>query len=660
MQMVNSDGGPCAANSARPARAFGRFGPVSFALGAGVLLGLAVFGGGAGQPGMNGTVAEAEPAVSHSPIADVLASMPDDVREFNTHLETLASRYMAGRVPGSPTAERWRTYVEEHFRESGLEPAFPDEGGAAFASYRQPFELGGTTDITAERLAVEGVADAFRAEVDFVGTGLAGEGIATGGAVFVGYSIARGPDGYTSYPEGTDLTGRIAVMLRFEPMTDEGKSRWNRDGRWSRRASFDGKIEAAQERGAAGIIVINTPGADDDRVGTLDRFTASGARGEVPAVLVSPEAGARLIAALGSPMTLEALRREADERGGVTPLPGRVTVEVEADTTPTMAVNVGGVIPGVGDLADEWIVVGAHADHLGMGYFGSRSGPGKLHPGADDNASGTAGLIILADKLRDGLAGSDAPRRSILLVAFDGEESGLNGSRHYVNEPIAALDDHVLMVNWDMIGRVTNNRLAVYGSETAEGIRDFLEPFFASSELEIVTPAVMSGASDHTSFYRRNIPVLFSIIADFHADYHTPEDVSWKINRLGAVRTVRMYDRIVRALAERPEAFPFDDGTEEEAPAPEMPRISVRMGVMPAYNAEGLGIAIDSVSDGGPAALAGIRAGDRLVRWDGQKIENIEAWMGMLARHSPGDEVRVGVIRDGGAEQTLVVTLQGR
>lgn len=142
-------------------------------------------------------------------------------------------------------------------------------------------------------------------------------------------------------------------------------------------------------------------------------------------------------------------------------------------------------------------------------------------------------------------------------MGFDAEESGLNGSAYYTRNPIVPIEDHMLMVNWDMIGRIVNERVLVAGGFTGEGLSEFIAPYFAESGLEVVVPETMSGASDHTPFYRAGVPVLFSIIADFHSDYHTPEDVVWKINRVGAVKTVRMYENIVFDAAMRTERFRF-------------------------------------------------------------------------------------------------------
>ncbi|MCL4222500.1 MAG: M28 family peptidase [Phycisphaerales bacterium] len=590
---------------------------------------------------------------------------------YNDHLTILASPYMEGRVPGSAGMERAMDYVEYYFRQYGLEPAFPTSTRAADgsevitprSSYRQPFPLGGSDKATVQKLSfdVGGKTLILEPGKDFSVTGLGPSGQVSGPMVFVGYSIKEGPDGYQSF-DNDDLSGKIALVFRFEPVNDEGNSRWATGRGWSPRANFASKMQAIKEHNPAGVIIINPPGTSDPRAGQLTDVESSGGRVlDVPVLMMTTEAGERLVAAADpQKRSLVDLRRLADDGRIIADLTGTASLEARIEREQTMAQNVGALLPGRGPLADEFIVIGAHLDHLGMGYFGSRSGPGELHPGADDNASGSAGILLLSDKLKrayDALP-TDASARSILFIAFSGEESGLHGSRFYANNPIVPIDDHALMINFDMIGRIKDNRLSVSGYSSGEGMKEWLQPFFADTPLTVVQSDQLNGASDHSSFLAKQIPVLFGIIADFHADYHTPRDTSDQINREGAVMTIDLFEKIAFAAAQRPERFSFSSPQREPRRQAARSEIKVRFGIMPGYSEEGEGVLIEDVTAGGSAAEGGVKPGDRLIRWDGQKIADIQAWMEMLKKHNPGDKIKIGVLRDG-EEVTLDVTLQG-
>lgn len=618
---------------------------------------LATAGGLAIASGLDSEATKNTQGLDGSPISDAILAVSEDVKLYNEHLTTLASPYMMGRVPGSEGMERAREYCAFTLAQAGIEPAFPSEDGTPFASYYDPFDLGGSWEATQEALTLAGIE--LEAGEDFVYTGLGSDGSVSGEMVFVGYSIDNGPDGFDSFNGVEDLEGKIAVLFRFEPVDEDGEALWG-DGSWSGRASFNNKLRALSERGAAGAIIINPPGTFDRRADRLSRFGSGGGGAGFPVFMMTPEAGEKFVTAAGfGNMDLVELRQHADAGGDLISTSSSVSLEGASERQKIQAANVGGVIHGSGALQDEWIVVGAHLDHLGMGYFGSRTGPGKLHPGADDNASGSAGVLLLADMLSEMAQESEGDRRSVLLMLFDGEESGLNGSRHYVSDPIVDIENHAMMFNWDMIGRIEDERLVVSGLDTGVGMRDFFTPMFEDTGLEIKAPERMSGASDHTVFYRADIPVVFSHIDGLHADYHTPEDTSDKINRVGATKAVHLYAEMVSSYASYPTRFEYaEQGSQQSSSS--MSDIKVRFGIMPgSYTDDEPGIPIGDVTEGGSAAEAGILSGDRLVRWDGQKLTDIQAWLELLAKHEPGDTVNVGVDREG-EEITLEVTLQAR
>jgi hypothetical protein len=580
-----------------------------------------------------------------APIATALASVSEDVRVFNDHLVTLASPFMEGRLPGTRGMEVAKDYVEFYLRRAGLEPAFPVDGGEA--SFRQPFPLDGVAELRSQSLSIDGTA--LAAGEDFTALSLGASGSASGPAVYVGYSIVNGPDEYSSYAEGDDLTGKIAVMFRFEPMNAEGRSQWIEEG-WSARAGFFGKVRAAANRGAAGIVVVNPPGTADERAASLSPFNMGGATADVPVFMMMPDAAAGMF---GGADAMMEKRREADSSGGsVADLGAEIALSCDIAKETITAENVGGLLRGRGPLADELIVVGAHMDHLGMGFFGSndREAAGKeLHPGADDNASGTAGILLIADWLVDAYA--ELPKeqslRSILVVAFSAEESGLNGANFYVEHPVVDLDKHALMLNFDMIGRIEKRRLAVEGVGTANGLADLVEPIFERSNLDVQSSRMGGGGSDHMSFWAAGVPALFAIIADMHPDVHTPRDTGDKINRVDAVEAAYLWRDVALAAARHGEPFEF---VEQAAPRRGGGRmnIKVRFGIRPgSYEEDLAGVPVESVSEGGAAANGGLLGGDRIVSWDGAEVTDVRSWMELLSEHEPGDAVMVGVVRDG-------------
>ena len=630
---------------------------------------------------------EADAPQFEGPVAIALASMSEDERVYNDHIVTLASPFMEGRVPGSRGMEIATEYMEFYFKAAGLEPGFD-------GSWQQPFELGGELELTDQSLACAG--DALIGGEQFNALGLGTSGDFSGEAVFVGYSIEKGQDDYTSFPDDLDVAGKAVVMFRFEPMQADGSSQWAKGGAWTRGAGFAAKVRAASKRDAAAIIIITPPDCADPRASELTSAGQGGRRrANVPVMMVSSEAGEAMVKSLGWSGSLLDLRHHADEGKASFSFANPVEASCSFENKALIANNVGGILRGKGELADEWIVLGAHLDHLGMGYFGSRSGPGELHPGADDNASGSAAVLMLADKLAKYYAElpEGAPARSILFMGFSAEESGLNGSFYYAKNPIVPMSDHKLMVNFDMIGRVKNKRLSVSGSTSGVGMEDWLSPFYEASSLEIVTPANMSGASDHTAFYRKDVPVLFGIIADFHGDYHTPDDLSWKINRHDAVETIYLFQSILQAASIRSELFDYQkiqgkkkkkvakpptpnasavakaeaaleaarDETEKPRSGGRMASMKVRFGIAPgSYSDEGeAGVSVGEVMADTSASDAGILAGDRLIKWSGKDIPDIQSWMTMLMDCEPGQKVQVTLIRDG-KEVVLWVTLKAR
>jgi hypothetical protein len=592
---------------------------------------------------------------------------------FHDHIAFLADPKLKGRVAGSDENRIAADYIERHFRDAHLGPVAI---AGAPASYRQTFRCGEETKVVEHEMTIAGAAPA-RPNDDFVVLGLSGNAQVTAPVVFVGYSINDATNGYMSYPPNADLSGTIALIYRFEPMDEHGKGLWTKGNGWSPSASLDDKVAAAAERHAAGVILVNPPDVDDVRakslIGTRESLPFKKDAG-IPVVMATLDAIAPLLKDArdpqGAPITPKSLRALADRpdlRSALLDFPAdrKVTLRTRLSHENLTTDNVLGVLPGRGALANQWLVIGAHYDHVGTGPIGVMpANQGKIHPGADDNASGSAGLMLLADLLSKDAAASpaDRPARSILFCAFSAEESGLDGSRFLVNNPPIPLESIDLMLNMDMIGRLRKDVLEIDGTESAIGLYDQIKPLFDASGLDIKHGSNIATNSDHHAFYMKNIPVLF-FFTGLHREYHTPQDTIDTINAEGGAKVIDLVHAIAQQEVSRDARLAFTKPTrtaDDQQPKPGPTRTRVRFGVAPAsYADDKPGVEVGDVYEGTPAAEAGVKVGDRLIKWNGQEIRTVEDWMPMLSAGKPGDVVDVTLLR-GGKEVVLKVTLKAR
>jgi len=592
---------------------------------------------------------------------DLRAAFEDlgpDAIEWYQHVQTLSNPWFEGRAPGTAGHDRSVEYLEWWMSRIGLEPAFSD--GTA---WRQPFALSGRERVVEQaELAFDGTA--LEAGRDFAVLGMSGNGAAEGPLVFAGYAISEGPDGFTSFPAEAEeaVRGRVAMLFRYEPLDAEGNSRWA-GRRFSPASAVAPKIRRLAELGASAIVLVNPPGAKQAKTGLEDlRSSRFGDPVEVPVLQVTTEvADAWARAADPEGRDLATLRSLADEGSG-----GFVAFRTDRPVALAAAIgdgsvdaaNVGGVLRGKGPLADEWIVIGGHFDHVGYGYFGADpANRGLVHPGADDNASGTAGLLVLARRLKAAYdeAPDDANLRSVLILGFSAEESGLDGSRHWVRNPSIPADRIVAMMNLDMIGRLRSEELTVGGVGTAVGFEDRLRPHFEASGLTIRADPSGRGPSDHANFYGASVPVLF-FFTGTHETYHQPTDRGHTVHPAGAIAVLALVESIALDLVDDPEKLVFV--ATEAARTPDRGYAAVRLGVTPGMaEDEGPGIKVEAVAAETSAADAGIRPGDTLLSWDGKELATTADMMARLREHQPGDEVLI-VLRRDGREETVTVVLK--
>jgi aminopeptidase YwaD len=576
---------------------------------------------------------------------EIGALFSPEIREadMRRRLTVLASDAMRGRETISPEAVAASDYIAAQWKAMGLLPKGDD--GTWFQSYivDQPILKDGNALTVRD---AEG-SHAYAVEKDWNPFSVTSSGSAEGDVVFAGYGIraAGEPYDYDDYAD-VDVKGKVVLVFRKNPGWRE-----------VHHASFRTKLAQAAKAGAAALLLCNNPAtsgaAKRDAIGHWSAgLGVPAGSGPIPYAFVSQDVARRLLAPTGR--TLEeietALRADGPQSAALEGVQVAITTAL-ATVTEANARNVVGFLPGRDPAcADEVVVLGAHYDHVGLGLFGSTGGAaaaGKIHNGADDNGSGTTALLELAEWFADG---ANRPRRSLLFLAFSGEERGLLGSAHYVSHPLVPLEDVVLMLNMDMVGRSRDGRLQVGGVGTARGLQDLVAEANREHGLKIEWDQQGVAPSDSTSFFRKGLPVLF-FFTGLHADYHKPSDDVEKINFADMTRICRLCRDVGTAIAEREERLEFT-----RPPAPKRPPT---LGVRPSPEPDPRGIVIAAVIPGGPCAQAGMESADVLISIAGEPVRDLQTLRSVLLRLEAGKTVAVVVIRDE-KEVTLKVTLGRR
>ena len=525
------------------------------------------------------------PALALAPLAVLRAEGPSEESaaaarasatitspELRQHVEFLAADALEGRGTGSQGERKAAEYLIANFKALGLEP------GAADGTFLQGFEVPGQTHLVGTPTARIEVGAwwrelAFGREVQAFPFSASGKVQAP--LVFAGYGVVDAARGYDDYA-GLDVKGKAVLVLRHQPRPEQG-AREN--------AFFATKAKLAKERGAAALIVVNeTLHQRDDR---LAPFGGGGEDAGLPAFHATRAFAESLFKLAGR--DLAAVQKGLEElRPGSFELPAKVSLTVEVQRELLRPRNVVARLPGSDPaLAGEAIVIGAHYDHLGRGHTGQSLAPNakeEIHNGADDNASGTAGLLELAQAMV-----SAHPKRTVYFVAFSGEEMGLLGSEHFVKNPPLPLKQVVAMVNLDMIGRLQKGKLEVGGVGSSPGFTDLVKRHASGDDLQLKLSKSGFGPSDHASFYGAGVPVLF-FFTGLHGDYHRPSDDPEKIEADGMQRVARVAFDCALELAngtERPAYVAQQRGSNGNRP---------RLGVSLDQEFEGEGAALAEVA----------------------------------------------------------------
>lgn len=598
----------------------------------------------------------------------ILESAPAPIvsrQNLRDHVNWLADDEREGRMTGTKSLEESARWLAEHFSSFGLEP-MGDNG-----TFFQAFEA--TVGIAANvgnALDIDGWQkdNALGVDEDFAPFGFSENGTVEGEIVFAGYGITDESSGYDDY-EGLDVEGKIVLVLRHEPQQKDPDSVFNGTS-WSHHAIFRNKARNARDHGAAGIMIFTGPLSDEYEEDVLVPLSGEQGVGKsgIVAVHISKEVGERLFDEVDQDVKqwMHDVDKDLKPRSFTfsSKYQAKIEVELKKDTRETE--NVVALLPGT-DPDGEVVVLGAHYDHLGRGDFGSLSPSrrGEIHNGADDNASGTAALVELAR-----VFSLNPPKRNLVFVAFSGEELGLLGSEHFVSEPPVELDQIQAMLNMDMIGRPQNNTLTIGGTGTSPAFDGMIDDARDLTYLKISTSESGFGASDHTSFYAKDIPVLF-FFSGLHGDYHRPSDDPHTIDHDGHLAATTLVYAMAEDLANREHRVEFAKAEVDQDNNPHTASSSSSgssggggygpyLGTIPEFgDREEPGVALSGVRSGSPAEKGGIQGGDVVIRFAGRDIGDLYDYTYALRDHKPGDTVEIVVLRDG-KEVPLTVTLGHR
>ena len=594
-------------------------------------------------------LAIAAPTTTTTQVASV------DPQRYLNDVKLLTEPKMEGRGDGSKGLARAEHVLEARYKSLGLEPA-------GSHGYFQPFAVTTGAKLKGKnRLVFENGKNNtdLKLERDYVPLSFSRSAVEAAPLVFAGFGITAPEFDYDDYA-GMEVKDKFVVVLRYEPKGFVAKTM---SASLTRHAGIVTKAINARNHGAKGVILVNgqlNEGEED----VLTRFGSVSGPEDVGILLVQVKNAAadEWFRAAGKSLqqVQVAINTTTKPASFAFPDSMQVSLAVAIENTRTTVNNVLAYMPG---KTDEYVVLGAHYDHLGRGTFDSLapSQIGQIHPGADDNASGTAGLLELARVLSPLKGQLD---RGILFASFAGEELGLLGSAAWVKDPTKPLDKAVAMLNMDMIGRIRDNKVYVGGVGTGSDFQKILEQARGDSPLKFeISPGGYS-SSDHTSFVMKRIPVLF-FFSGLHSDYHKPSDTWDKINSGSAAMLVNIVARAAVELASEPGKPTFVEVIENN-PHAGLPvsgsgggGYGPYFGSIPDFGQTENGVRFSDVKPGSPAAKAGLRAGDVLIQFASKPVKNLYDFTDALRSSKVGDVVPVTVLRDG-KELKVEVKLEQR
>lgn len=562
------------------------------------------------------------------------------VGELKGHVMYLSSDSLKGRLTGSSGDSLAAGYIREELASFGLVPLSGDG--------LQRFEV--TKRILPGKnnaLIINGTN--YTSDKDFMPLSFSSNGSLEAEVIFAGYGFNINGDSIKWNDYGAiDVKDKFVMILRADPEPENNRSSY---------IQYSGdrdKALLAKDMGAAGVLLVSGPIADSQD--TFDQLNNEGFSVGIPVLRIKREVADVILAK--SKTTTETLEKNINKArkpvGFDTKESVNATAEIVRETAGTR--NVVMILPGEDEqLRNEYIILGAHFDHLGMGGTGSSSrAPDTtgVHHGADDNASGVALMLELAEKFA---LTNGSHKRSIICLAFSGEEEGLLGSKHFTENPGIDLSKVNVMLNLDMVGRLNDtSMLQISGVGTAAGLKELVYAESDTAKIKLKLSDEGYGPSDHSSFYFKNIPVLF-YFTGAHLDYHTPADTWDKINFPGMVSISDQIFNIGEVLANSPERLKFREAGPKVEPVRYRRGKGVSLGIMPDFaGVVKTGLRADAITPGKPAALGGMKKGDIITAINGKSVNNIQDYMSRLSQLKHGQTISVEVLRNGNKEVLLI------
>ncbi len=554
------------------------------------------------------------------------------IPEIEGHIDYLASEELQGRYPGTPGDQLVARYITHEFRQAGL--LMYEKRGL------QPYDI--VTDIEAgPGNIVKYGRNLLEPGVDFTPFSFSAGGSVTAELVFAGYGfqVDREDLKWNDYQD-IDVAGKWVLILRGVPGKQEPSSPF------INYSEDRGKALAASDLGAAGVVFVS--GRQFDPGDLLAELKGRQHPLSIPVIQLARSAAEGIMEAAGS----ESLAfLDSLISSGMKPASFATGVEVEisVDLRPKKVetFNTIALLKGSDpSLRNEYVVIGAHHDHLGLGGPGTSSrvpDTVAVHYGADDNASGVAGVIEISEWMV-----SRSPSRSMLFTTFGAEEMGLVGSRYFVEHPPVPLSDIQAMINLDMVGRLNDERqVQIGGTGTSPGFAGLLDSLNRDYGFRLKFSNEGYGPSDHASFYAKDVPVLF-ISTGAHPDYHTPADRPDAINLEGAAEVMAFVADLAEVLANERERIAFTEAGPKVSGSSRGRRGGITLGLMPDVTYDGnQGMPVMFVTEGKPAAVGGIQKGDTIVAIEGKSVGNVYDYMNRLDQLKEGMDIVVTVSREG-------------